>query len=100
VLEIDCPFQGLTVTKAPGHEQFTYSATYVDAITGLPGSYTQRGQHGPIDCVVSVNGAQYGFEGFLTRIVETRRGFDAFQQPIPPTWEIPDRLFNIEDLAK
>jgi hypothetical protein len=96
-LTLDCPYQGVPAPQAAGHESFNHTGTYRNRVSGLPGSYSQVGQHGPTACTVVVNGIPYGFEGHLTRIKETRRGQDVSANP---TWIIPRGWVSIEELAK
>jgi hypothetical protein len=96
-LTLDCPYQGIPAPQAAGHEAFNHTGTYRGRVGGLPGSYSQVGQHGPTACTVVVNDIPYGFEGQLTRIKETRRGQDVSANP---TWIIPRGWISIEELAK
>jgi hypothetical protein len=96
-LTLDCPYQGVPAPQAAGHETFNHTGTYRNRVSGLPGSCSQVGQHGPTACTVVVNEIAYGFEGHLTRIKETRRGQDVSANP---TWTIPRGWISIEDLAK
>jgi hypothetical protein len=96
-LTLDCPYQGVPAPQAAGHETFNHTGTYRGRVGGLPGSYSQVGQHGPTACTVLVNEIAYGFEGHLTRIKETRRGQDVSANI---TWFIPRGWIGIEELAK
>jgi hypothetical protein len=96
-LTLDCPYQGVPAPQAAGHETFHHTGTYRGRVGGLPGSYSQVGQHGPTACTVVVNDIPYGFEGHLTRIKETRRGQDVSANI---TWFIPRGWISIEELAK
>jgi hypothetical protein len=82
-LTIDCEFQGQQISTAPGHHTFTHSGTFNQIGKN---SFTQRGQHGPTQCTLVIDGVEYETHGFLTRINETRIGL--FLSPTP-MWQEP-----------
>ena len=95
-LTLDCPYLGVPVSRAFGHDTFSYSGKYHNPTTGLGGTYTATGQRGPIFCDMSFNGgAEITVLAWLTNVRETRRGQDVSLTPLwwhdrEPAIAVPD----------
>ena len=94
-LTVDCEFQGLQIFEAPDHHTFTTSGRYVGDSREEPGTFSQKVQHGPIRCLLEIDGVEYETHGHLTRMQETRRGINV--APRPP-WEEPHDWISPADL--
>ncbi len=58
-LTLNCPYQGVPVSRSLSHISFTHSGTS-GAPQGIPAtSFTQKGHHSPIQCNVVIDGVTY-----------------------------------------
>jgi hypothetical protein len=83
ILTLTCPYRGVPVTQAPGHDTFAFSGTYRTG-AGLGGTYKATGQRGPILCEMTVANGTATVAAWITRVKETRRGADV--SPTPLWW--------------
>ncbi len=103
-LEIDCPFRGLQINQAPGHDTFRFTGKYRTP-EGRSGSYTATGQRGPIVCnfmLITPSGTTValGFDvvGWIARVKETRTGTDV--RPTPLWWHDNAQSLSAEDFVR
>ena len=71
VFTFDCPYRGVPITRAVGHDSFSFS-----------GTYKATGRRGPIVCEVQLNDMVFTVAAWITRVKETRRGTDVSPRPL------------------
>jgi hypothetical protein len=91
-ITLECPYLGVQVRQANGHDSFTFTGTYrINAERS--GTYTVTGQRGPIICNMRVGDIlASGIPAWITRAKETRRGTDV--SPTPLWWHEPVRWLD------